>query len=59
MHWVAVVLFVVVGAALIVWRVPAAHWQGMVAGGRLPAGCAVAEGIGFLLLAVLFFFLRS
>jgi hypothetical protein len=51
MNWLAVLLFAIVGVALIVWRQPAAHWQGMVAGARLHPGCAVAEGVAFLMAA--------
>lgn len=50
--WLAAVLFATVGAIFIVRRGDLARAQSLVAGGRLGAGCAVAEGIVFLLMAL-------
>ncbi len=50
-----IALLVAVGIALIVWRRPAAHWQGLTMGGRKPPGCAVAEGILQIEVAVILF----
>lgn len=51
MHIFAAVLFLAVGVALIAARRPAAQMQAMLAGGTIRPGCAVAEGIVFLILA--------
>jgi hypothetical protein len=40
------------GVALILLRRPAAQMQAMLAGGNMPPGCAVAEGIALIVLAV-------
>ena len=53
MNLFAAALFAILGVALIVARRPAAHWQAMFAGGTIRPGCAVAEGVVFLVLAVL------
>jgi hypothetical protein len=50
--WLAAILFVIVGVILILRRSDLARAQSLVAGGRLGAGCAVAEGILFLLMAI-------
>jgi len=50
--WIAVILFSVVGLIFILRRADLARAQSLVAGGRLGAGCAVAEGILFLLMAI-------
>ncbi|HEV7570757.1 MAG TPA: hypothetical protein VGQ21_04585 [Thermoanaerobaculia bacterium] len=50
--WIAAILFVIVGVILILRRHDLARAQSLVAGGRLGAGCAVAEGILFLLMAI-------
>jgi len=52
MVWVAVILFTAVGIIFIVRRTDLARAQSLVAGGRLGAGCAIAEGILFLLMAL-------
>ncbi len=44
-------LFVAVGVAFFVKRRELAHMQALLAGGSVLPGCAVAEGIAFLLLA--------
>jgi hypothetical protein len=49
---IAAILFVIVGVILILRRDDLARAQSLVAGGRLGAGCAVAEGILFLLMAI-------
>ena len=60
MVWAGITFFVALGAVLIVWRRPIAYWQGMILGGRMPAGCAVAQGVALFLLATVFFlFLRD
>jgi hypothetical protein len=50
--WLAAILFVVVGVIFILRRNDLARAQSLVAGGRLGAGCAIAEGIVFLLMAI-------
>jgi hypothetical protein len=50
--WTAATLFVIVGVIFILRRSDLARAQSLVAGGRLGAGCAVAEGILFLLMAI-------
>ena len=40
------------GGAVIVFRRELAEMQAMLAGGRLTPGCAVAEGIALILLAI-------
>ena len=52
MVWAAAILFVIVGLIFIIRRTDLARAQSLVAGGRLGAGCAVAEGILFLLMAI-------
>lgn len=52
------ILFAAAGIALVVWRRPAAYWQGMTMGGRMPPGCAIAEGIALIVLAILIFVMR-
>jgi hypothetical protein len=54
-----IILFTVIGVALILFRRPLAQMQAMVVGGRMGAGCATAEGIAFLLLALLVYIFRS
>ncbi len=53
MIWLAAATIAAAGIALIIWRRPAAYWQGMVIGGSTPAGCAVAEGVALLLIAII------
>ena len=50
--WLAAFLFATVGVIFILRRSDLARAQSLVAGGRLGAGCAVAEGIVFLLMAI-------
>jgi hypothetical protein len=50
--WLAAILFVIVGVIFILRRGDLARAQSLVAGGRLGAGCAIAEGIVFLLMAI-------
>jgi len=50
--WAAAILFVAVGLIFILRRADLARAQSLVAGGRLGAGCAIAEGILFLLMAI-------
>ncbi|MEA2337684.1 MAG: hypothetical protein QOE82_1691 [Thermoanaerobaculia bacterium] len=52
MVWAAAILFAAVGLIFILRRADLARAQSLVAGGRLGAGCAVAEGILFLLMAL-------
>ena len=52
MVWAAAILFVAVGLIFILRRADLARAQSLVAGGRLGAGCAIAEGILFLLMAI-------
>jgi len=50
--WIATILFAAVGLIFILRRADLARAQSLVAGGRLGAGCAVAEGILLLLMAI-------
>lgn len=50
--YLAAILFTAVGIIFIVRRTDLARAQSLVAGGRLGAGCAIAEGILFLLMAL-------
>jgi len=50
--WIATILFAAVGLIIILRRADLARAQSLVAGGRLGAGCAVAEGILLLLMAI-------
>lgn len=59
MVWIAVTLFAAAGIALILARGPAAHAQALIAGGRIGPGCVVAEGVVFLLLALLALLFRD
>jgi hypothetical protein len=52
MVWAAAILFAAVGVAFIVRRGDLARAQSLVAGGNLAPGCAVAEGILLLLMAL-------
>jgi hypothetical protein len=52
MVWAAVALFTVVGVVFIVRREDLARAQSVVAGGNLAPGCAVAEGILLLAMAL-------
>jgi hypothetical protein len=51
MNLFAAILFLAVGIALIAARRPAARMQAMLAGGTIRPGCAVAEGVVFIVLA--------
>jgi len=55
----AVVLFVVVAVALILLRQPVALAQGAVLGGRLGAGCVIAQAVLLLVAAGVLFLLRD
>jgi len=50
--YLAAILFTAVGIIFIIRRNDLARAQSLVAGGRLGAGCAIAEGILFLLMAL-------
>jgi hypothetical protein len=53
MIWLTAALFAAIGIALIAARAPLARGQGLVIGGRIPAGCVIAEGVAFIVLAAL------
>ena len=53
MGWLAAALFASIAVALYAAREPLARGQALVAGGRMGAGCVIAEAIAFLVLAVL------
>lgn len=59
MVWFGFFLFAAVGIAMILAREPLARGQSLVAGGRMPPGCVVAEGLAFLILAVLVLIFRE
>ena len=51
-------LVVLGGVLLIVFRRPMAEMQAMLAGGSIAPGCAVAEGIALILLAIVIYVLE-
>jgi hypothetical protein len=53
MAWLAAALFAVVAVALYAAREPLARGQALVLGGRIGAGCVIAEAVLFLVLATL------
>jgi hypothetical protein len=55
--WIVVITFTALGAALIIWRGQFAYWQGMFFGARLHPGCALVEGVLFVLGALVFYML--
>jgi hypothetical protein len=55
----AAIFIVVVGIATIVARSRLAKMQGLIAGGTMPSGCVVAEGIALLLLAAILLVMRA
>jgi hypothetical protein len=55
--WLSIAILAVVGVALIIWRKEGATLQGMAFGARLHPGCAVAEGVLLLLLALAYWLL--
>jgi hypothetical protein len=56
----AVAIFIVlVGVATILARSPFARMQGLLAGGTMPPGCVIAEGIALLLLAAVLLLMRA
>lgn len=52
MSWFAVVFFVLIAILFYAKRRELAHMQAAVAGGNVLPGCAVAEAVLFLLMAV-------
>jgi hypothetical protein len=50
--WLAAAFIAAVGIAVILQRRPLARAQALILGGSILPGCAVAEGIGLLLIAV-------
>lgn len=52
-------LVAVAGVGLIVFRRQLAHVQAMLAGGSITPGCAVAEGIALIVLAIVIELLRD
>jgi hypothetical protein len=56
--WLSIALFATVGIALILWRKEATAMQEMLLGGRLHPGCAIAEGLLLLLLALAYYLLN-
>jgi hypothetical protein len=57
--YVAALLFVLVGIGLIAARTRLAGMQSMFAGGRMAPGCVVAQGVAFLVLALLVILFRD
>lgn len=55
MFWIAIVLFVLAGVALIIWRKDLTEVQAMLLGARMHVGCAVAEAIMLLIMALIFY----
>lgn len=52
LQWVVVVVLGLCAAALIWKRRAAAHWQGLIFGGRIPVGCAWLEALALVGVAV-------
>ena len=59
MLYAAAIFIIMAGVATIVARGPFAKMQGLIAGGTMPPGCVVAEGIALLLLAVVLLLMRA
>ncbi len=56
MLWLSIIVFVIAGIALIIWRKALAEMQALYFfGASMPPGCAVAEGVAFFLLALAFY----
>jgi len=56
--WLATAFFAVVGIAVIAARRPLARAQSMVAGGTVPPGCVIVEGVALIVIGTLFLLLR-
>ncbi|HKO58384.1 MAG TPA: hypothetical protein VJ276_21140 [Thermoanaerobaculia bacterium] len=56
--WLATVFFAIVGIAVMIARRPLARAQSMIAGGTVPAGCVIAEGVALIVIGALFLLLR-
>ena len=59
MLYAAAIFILLVGVVTIVARSPFAKMQGLMAGGTMPPGCVVAEGIALLLLAAVLLLMRA
>jgi hypothetical protein len=57
--YAAAIFIVIVGVAAIAARSSFARMQGLIAGGTMPPGCIVAEGIALLLLAAALLLMRA
>ncbi len=57
MVWLGIIICVAVGLGLIVWRDEATHLQAYTFGAQLHPGCAIVEGVLFMLLALAFYLL--
>ena len=53
MIWAGATFMAIVGIAVIAARRPLASLQEMTIGGRIPAGCVIAEGVVLVLIGVL------
>jgi hypothetical protein len=52
MHWIAGAFIALVGIAVILQRRSLARAQAMILGGSILPGCAIAQGVVLLLIAV-------
>jgi hypothetical protein len=59
MIWVGILVFSAAGAALIAARRRMSEMQSLFAGGRIPSGCVVIQGVAMLLFAFLIFLFRA
>lgn len=57
--WLGAVLFVVMGAALLLAREPLARGLALTVGGRIGAGCVIAIAVAFFIAALLVIFFRE
>jgi hypothetical protein len=55
MIWLSIILLVAIAAIIVVARGRIAHLQSLLVGGAVMPGCAIAEAVAVLLLALLIF----
>lgn len=56
--WLITAFFAAVGIAVIAARRSLAHALSMIAGGTVPPGCVIAEGVALIVVGALFLLLR-
>jgi hypothetical protein len=57
--WFAAALFIAIAVALIAAREPLSRGQALIVGGRMGAGCVIAEAVAFLVMAALVVIFRD